>query len=120
MPTKTTKSKAVAKTTNKLKELATPIQLQKIEDLLVFKCPKCGNVHFRHAGYLHTQLPFMKASKEERLATDSNPVAVCTKCKHCFIWLDTKCYDVTKFIDLKAWEETEKELHQATGPGGQC
>jgi hypothetical protein len=28
--------------------------------------------------------------------------------------------DITKLIDLKAWEKAEKDLHTSTGPGGQC
>lgn len=29
-------------------------------------------------------------------------------------------YDVTDKIDMDAWDKAERELHRATGPGGQC
>jgi len=90
------------------------------EELFLFRCPECGNVHFRHAGYLESVMPYLKADKTQHITTDSLCVNVCTKCKHCYVWYSDQMYDVTDMIDLKAWEKTEKELHKATGPGGQC
>lgn len=106
----------------KLAQLARPIKVEKHDDLLMFVCPtpECKNIHFRHAGYIELQVPHLTADRKEKLATDSIAVRVCTKCKSCFIWFGMKCYDVTKLIDLEAWDKTEREMQHATGPGGQC
>ena len=98
------------------------------KEFLVFKCTakskirkkECGNKHFRHAGYMEFLVPFIKSTKEGKVQTDSVEVKVCTKCKACYIYMDSNFIDVTGEIDIKAWEDTEKELHKATGPGGQC
>jgi hypothetical protein len=65
-------------------------------------------------------MPFVLADKQKKVAEDSYNVKVCTKCKKCYIWYSEQMYDVTKLIDLKAWEKVEKEMHVATGPGGDC
>lgn len=91
------------------------------EELNLFACPNCGKVHFRHAGYLETALPYQdNTSANPKVATDERHVKICVSCKHAYITYDAKIWDVTKFIDLEAWEKTEKEAHKATGPGGQC
>ena len=125
---KTRKKKAKPPTT----EIKTNAIVKKVKDLdkelLIFRCTtkvgvlrqKCGNVHFRHAGYMEVIVPFMKSTREGRIQTDSLQVKVCTTCKTCYVYVDQHYYDVTKDIDLKAWEKVEKELHKATGDGGQC
>lgn len=90
------------------------------DEMFFFKCPECGNLHFRHAGYMETLMPFIRASGEKKVCAESYQVKVCTKCKKCFIWYCEQMYDVTDKIDLKAWTKTEKEMQEATGPGGNC
>lgn len=97
----------------------TPKKLES-EDLNLFKCPKCKGVHFRHAGYLHTTVPYVKANREPEVAKDQCPVIVCVKCRKCYIDVHGQTYDVTDTIDLKAWEKAEKEMYKTTGPDGQC
>jgi len=65
-------------------------------------------------------LPFVRADKTKSVQTDSFDVKVCTHCRRCFIWYNEQMHDVTGLIDLGAWEKAERELHNATGPGGQC
>ena len=89
-------------------------------DLHIFKCAKCGKAHFRHAGYIQTMLPFMRAGNEKRISLEREQVMVCISCKKCYIWVNEQMYDVTDMIDLQAWDKSEKEMHKATGPGGQC
>ena len=88
------------------------------EDMFLFKCSDCGNIHFRHAGYIESLIPFIKADREKSVCRDSLCVMICTKCKNCFVWYNEQMHDVTKLIDLEAWEKTERELHEALGPGG--
>jgi hypothetical protein len=90
------------------------------QDVFLFNCPECANVHFRHAGYVGIVLPFIRPGNEKRIAKDDTQVMVCTKCKHSFIWVNEQMYDISDKIDLEAWQETEIELQRATGPGGQC
>jgi len=94
-------------------------EVKSAEDLFLFKCT-CGNIHFRHAGYVEMLMPYIQADKEKKVTKDSYAVHVCTTCKKCYIWHHPDMYDLTPLIDLKAWEKTEKELHDATGPGGDC
>lgn len=89
-------------------------------DIFVIKCPKCSGVHFRHAGYIEASIPFVSPKSGESLAVDSLPVKICVSCKSAHVIHQDKIIDVTKHIDLNAWEKTEKEAHKATGPGGQC
>lgn len=89
------------------------------ENVHLYKC-SCGGLHFRHAGYMETMLPFLRAGGEKRVNLESQQVKVCVACKRSFIWVNEQMYDVTDRIDLKAWERTEKEAHMATGPGGNC
>jgi predicted nucleic-acid-binding Zn-ribbon protein len=100
-------------------EKITPKQLTP-EDLFMFRCSSCGNVHFRHAGYIETMLPYIQVDKEKKVQHDSYCVYVCTVCKKCYIYVNSQVYDVTHLIDLNAWEKTEKEMHKMTGPGGNC
>jgi hypothetical protein len=91
-------------------------------NMLIFQC-KCGNRHFRHAGYMHTAFPWVKTSADEpegKVSNDQKTVMVCTDCKTPFVWNDGKFWDMTGFIDVKIWEKTEVELNKATGPGGEC
>jgi hypothetical protein len=100
-------------------ELVKPKVLQKPDEMFLFRC-SCGNAHFRHAGYVETLMPFARADGEEKVSKDSNTVNVCTTCRNCYVWYNEAMYDVTAFVDLEAWEKAERELHAATGPGGQC
>jgi hypothetical protein len=90
------------------------------EDLFLWKCPKDGHQHFRHAGYMKIMVPWMKPNSDKRMGVEDVAVAICVKCKSSFVWVDGQMYDVTDKVDLNAWEQTEKEAHKATGPGGQC
>lgn len=91
------------------------------EKVFLFKC-QCGGVHFRHAGYCELMLPYIKPGAEKSVAFDEQRVMVCVKCKRCFIRVaaENRTYDITDQIDLEAWEKTEREMHKATGPGGNC
>ncbi len=90
------------------------------DDIFFFTCKGCGGSHFRHAGYVEIMLPFMRPGGERRVGVESLPVKVCVSCKNCYVWINEQMYDVTKRIDLQAWEKAERELQTATGPGGQC
>jgi hypothetical protein len=111
-----TEGMVVMPSSNQFEEKATPKKLT--DELIIFKC-KCGNLHFRHAGYIETFLPWASVAKEVKLEKHSYQVMVCTKCKSCYIFHE-QMYDVTDMIDLEAWEKIEQELHKATGPGGNC
>lgn len=80
----------------------------------------CGNPHFRHAGYVTMFLPYMKPGNQKEIIAENRSVMVCTKCRNCYVWDGTNMFDITNQIDLKAWEKLEKEVIQATGPGGNC
>jgi len=95
------------------------VKLTATEDILMFNC-ECGNVHFRHAGYVEVLVPWVNSSKVGKVGKDSLQVMVCTRCRKAYVYLNDKMYDVTDHIDLKAWEKTEKEMQSATGPGGDC
>lgn len=97
-----------------------PVVIDNATELCMFRCTGCENVHFRHAGYLEMLMPFMRSDGEKKVSKDSYQVHVCTKCRKCYIWLNERFRDVTKLIDLKAWEKAEQDLHRATGPGGEC
>lgn len=90
------------------------------DKLLLFQCPSCKGVHFRHAGYVKVLLPFMGSGLEKKMALDNHQVMVCVGCKASYAWVGEQMYDLTDRIDLKAWEKVEVELNQATGPGGNC
>jgi hypothetical protein len=106
--------------TNAFAQAVIPEKITKPSDMFLFQCPKCKNVHFRHAGYVEALMSFVRADKEKNVANDSLTVMVCTKCKACYLWYNEKMKDITSLIDLEAWEKTEKDLHAATGPGGEC
>ena len=106
--------------TSDFEKAITPKVVEKPDDMFLFQCSKCGNVHFRHAGYVEMLLPFIRADKEKKVSKDSYGVHVCTKCRQCFVWYNERMRDITKLIDLKAWEKAEVDLHRATGPGGEC
>ncbi len=89
-------------------------------DIFIIKCPKCGRVHFRHAGYLEVMTPYVDANLGKMLSVDSKPVKICVSCKTAHVIVDGKVIDMTEQIDLGAWERTEVEAHKSTGPGGQC
>lgn len=103
---------------NGFKEKVNPIKPNE-KEIFFFKC-ECKNPHFRHAGYMQTMVPFIRPGDERRMSVDNRQVMVCTKCKNCYVWINEQMYDVTHMIDIKAWEKTEKDLHDTTGPGGQC
>lgn len=84
-----------------------------------FKCT-CGKTHFRHAGYMKSMTPFMRAGGEKRVDVFDYPISLCVACKKSFVWINEQMYDVTEHVDVGAWEKTEREAHKATGPGGQC
>jgi hypothetical protein len=90
-----------------------------VNELQLLKCPSCGNMHFRHAGYMLASMPYVD-KQEAKIAVDNVQVMLCIKCKHSYIHRDGKLQDVTEHIDVKGWEKTEKEAHKQTGPGGQC
>lgn len=98
-------------------ERVTAKQLPK--GVFLWKC-SCGNRHFRHAGYVESMTPFMRAGGEKRVAVESYQVKICTKCKKAYCFINEQMYDISEHIDVNAWEETEKLAHKATGPGGQC
>lgn len=97
-------------------------ELKDTEELFLLKCPNCQGVHFRHAGYMVPLLPYGDPRKpgEVQISAEQKPVNLCIKCKTAILYHDTKVHDVSKFVDLKAWEKTEKQAHKETGPGGQC
>ena len=97
-----------------------PKKVMKADELYLFRCPECGGVHFRHAGYVELLMPFIRADGTKSVGDDSYAVQVCTQCRQCFIWLNEQMYDVTELIDLEAWIKLEQEMHEATGPGGEC
>lgn len=99
------------------KERVTPAST---EALAMLKCPDCGGVHFRHAGYINLMLPFMRSGGEKRVDLHEVRVMICVSCKRSHVWANEQLYDVTEHVDLTAWVKTEREAHRATGPGGQC
>ena len=102
-------------------EFSEMTKAKKFEDdeMFFFKC-ECGNIHMRHAGYIETLVPFIKANKQKEVNKTSYQVHVCTKCRKSYIWYDSQMYDVSDKIDIKAWQKAEVELNEATGPGGEC
>lgn len=96
---------------------ATPKSLP--ETMFLFKCT-CGNVHFRHAGYIEAIMPYIQADQEKKVQSDSLSVKVCTSCRKCYVWHHPQWYDVTDKIDIAAWEKTEREMQKCTGPRGNC
>lgn len=102
-----------------VKSRVAPVVVEDVSELFMFQCT-CESIHYRHAGYIKTLVPFSKPNKEQKVESHDHSVLVCTQCKKCYIWMDAKMYDVTKLIDLEAWDKTEREMHKATGPGGQC
>jgi len=107
-------------TKNEFKEKITPKKVKDPEELFLFQCPRCDNVHFRHAGYVEALMPFIRAGEDKMVSKDSYSVHVCTKCRACYIWINEQMRDVTDIIDLEAWVKLEKDMHKATGPGGDC
>lgn len=84
-------------------------------------CPKCGGYHSRHAGYFTTKSAYKNVDERAGSTFTTNvPVHICVNCKTPIASLGGVMYDVSKYVDLKAWVKTEKEAHAATGPGGQC
>jgi hypothetical protein len=90
-----------------------------IDNLLLFRC-ECGNIHFRHAGYVELLVPAIEADREKKVYNEHTPVKVCTKCKKSYVWCRGNMYDITEEVDIEAWMKTEKEMHKCTGPGGDC
>ena len=98
-----TVAEALAKTTDSYIQ---PVDTCKA---LMIKCPGCGHRHFRHAGYIETITPFVEAGGAGRAINDSHPVKICVKCKKAYAAIGSEhMYDVSKYVDVKAWEETEK------------
>ena len=100
-------------------------QLQDTDELMLYKCPNCRGVHFRHAGYVEQMTPYIAlepdmAVNSVKSSTNSLQVKVCVACKFAFVDIKGKMFDISKHIDLSAWEKTEKEMTKATGPGGEC
>ena len=128
------KTQAITLGNDAFQESVRPRIVKDARNLYLFECPAdidlngkrpgtnsvCGNLHFRHAGYLEGLMPFIRPDKAKRVDKSSYQVMVCTKCRACYIWLNEQMYDVTALIDLEAWVKAERELHAATGPGGQC
>jgi len=107
-----------------IKEAPLVKKLANMDDLFVFKCQgkkgKCGNIHFRHAGYIELMMPYIQPDKTRKVTKDSHQVHICTKCKAAYVYLKDNFYDVSDQIDVKAWERTEKVANAMTGPGGEC
>ncbi len=105
-------------------EACRPRALDEEEDtqkrLVFFQCSGCGGMHFRHAGYVDTLMPFVRGGDGPRVSKNSYCVNICVKCRKVFIHVNEKYYDVTDKIDVAAWEKAEKELNATTGPGGEC
>ena len=126
-------AKKVAKKVAKVsvKEVDASKMVKKVKnadkELLLFRCTTkskvlkkiCGNLHFRHAGYVEVIVQIMEPNKQGSIRTHSLEVKVCTKCRTSYVTYDGIFYQLSE-IDLDAWEKLEKELHKATGPGGQC
>lgn len=90
--------------------------------LFLFKCPNCGGVHFRHAGYVETQIPFIDPKEGPKVSVESLQVKICLgqKCDKSYIYREGKFWDISEHIDQKAWAKKEEVAHEATGPGGEC
>lgn len=88
--------------------------------VLFFKCKRCGGLHFRHAGYVHSLVPFMLSGGDKRIDADPKQVMICVKCRAAFVWLNSQAYDMTDQIELEAWHWLEEDALRATGPGGEC
>jgi hypothetical protein len=122
---KSTAKKAPIKTESAKELLADLVQMCAVKtledaDAYFFRCPSCKGLHFRHAGYLQTLFPYASPKEGMGVASDSKHVMVCVKCKSSYVAMDGKIINVTKHIDLEAWEEFEVEAERATGPGGEC
>ena len=65
-----------------IKETPLVKKLEKTDDQFVFRCPgkkgKCGNIHFRHAGYIELMMPYMEPDKTRKVTKDSRQVHICT------------------------------------------
>lgn len=109
----------VSMTVNDFEKRTIPIKAKSPKDLFLFQCG-CGCIHFRHAGYIESLMPYMRADKSKHVSEDSESVLVCTKCRKCYVWVNNQMWEITDLIDLHAWEKTEKEMHKMTGPGGNC
>lgn len=100
------------------RERITPKEIDD-KKLFLFAC-KCGGQHFRHAGYVRVMMPFIEAGEGKRMTCEPYQVMVCVACRTPTTWVNGQMYDLSKRVDLTAWEKAEKELQKATGPGGQC
>jgi hypothetical protein len=87
--------------------------------LFIWKCV-CGKQHLRHAGYMRVMMPYIETGGEKKMTCENFQVMVCISCKKASMFINGQMYDATDRFDLKAWEETEREAHRATGPGGDC
>jgi len=84
-------------------------------------CPVCGGYHSRHAGYFTTKSAYKNADERAGSTFTTNiPVHICVNCKTPIASIGGVVYDVSKHVDVKAWEKTEKQAYKTTGPGGQC
>lgn len=75
------------------------------------------------AGYVKSLIPMIypdATGGEKRVEQTDYQVHVCVACRTPYTWINSQVYDLTGQVDLEAWEKAEKELHKATGPGGQC
>lgn len=98
-------------------ERVTPVKPPK--DVYFFGC-KCGSIHYRHAGYVKTMVPFMRSGGEKKVSVGNEQVMVCVSCKKAYTWINEQMYDISDKLDVKAWEKTEREMQAMTGPGGEC
>ena len=90
-----------------------------VKELQLLKCPTCGAMHFRHAGYVLPLLPY-EEKQAAKVGGIAQPVYVCVKDRTSFIHYDSQIQIVSDFIDLEAWEKFEKKVNKAVGPGGNC
>lgn len=94
------KNDLVTITKNEFKEKIIPKKVNDPKELSLFQCPECGNMHFRHDGYVEflvqqiDYLPFVSEGKK-RIRNDSHPVCVCARCGTCYVWINEQMWDIT-------------------------
>jgi len=113
------KNEVISMEKNEFSDKISPVKVEDAKELFLFQC-ECDNIHYRHAGYVEILMPYINADRTKNVSNDSLQVMVCTKCRKSYVWLNQQMYDLSKLIDIQAWEKAEKEMHSTTGPGGQC
>jgi len=94
------KNDLVTITKDEFKERITPKKVKDPKELSLFQCPECGNVHFKHDGYVEVlvqqidYIPFVNEGKES-IRNDSHPVYVCASCGTFYVWINEQMWNVT-------------------------